>query len=135
MAKADLKTKKTEVSVLDFLQSLEDANQRTDCLALCEIMKEVTGHEPKMWGGSIIGFGDYQYSYESGRTGDWFQVGFSPRKGQLSLYLLHCVPVPEHYLSRLGKHKTGKSCLYIKSMKDIDLGVLKEMVAEAVKSL
>src|SRR5690242_18182119 len=108
---AENKTQKTTVGVSDFLKSIDDEKKRQDSMALVELMKQVSGKEPKMWGPSIIGFGDAHYKYESGREGDWFQVGFAPRKQNLALYLRGGLPTYESLLGRLGKHKTAKGCI------------------------
>jgi len=113
---ADLKTQPSSFSVEDFLNSVADVQQRADSFALVDIMREETGAEPVMWGGSIIGFGHYHYVYESGREGDWFLTGFSPRKGKISVYLMNGFSIVEELLGQLGPHKTGKSCLYIKRL-------------------
>ncbi len=128
-----LKTKKNESSVEAFLQAIPEAMKRQDSITIVEMMKEVTGREPKMWGESIIGFGDTHYRYESGREGDWFQVGFSPRKQNLTIYLSYGFESDRELMQRLGKHKTGKACLYINKLADIDMGVLRELVRRAVK--
>ena len=135
MAKAELKTQKNEASVEDFLNSISDETRRQDCFRLLELMKKATKAEPKMWGGSIVGLGDYSYKYESGREGEWFQMGFSPRKEALTLYLMSGLHLHTESLAKLGKHKIGKSCLYIKSLADVDVKVLKDMLAQTVKSL
>jgi hypothetical protein len=129
---SDLKTKPTDESVERFLEDLPDEKQRQDCLSILDLMREATNSEPKMWGSSIIGFGNSHYQYASGRAGDWFVAGFSPRKQNLALYLSGFDGKHE-LLSKLGKHKTGKSCLYIKRLEDIDLSVLREMVTQAVE--
>lgn len=135
MAKAELKTKKNEASVEDFLNAITDEARRKDCFTVLELMKKATKAEPKMWGGSIVGLGDYHYKYASGRESDWFQMGFSPRKDALTLYLLPGLEAHTDSLAKLGKHKTGKGCLYIKSLADIDLKVLKAMLTQTVKTL
>jgi hypothetical protein len=129
---SDLKTRPTGQSVERFLHSIAD-EQRRDCLTVLGLMREITGAEPKMWGGSIVGFGSYQYQYESGRAGDWFIAGFSPRKQNLTLYLMSGFEAYSDLLKKLGKHKTGKSCLYIKRLEDIDLAVLKELIKQSVQ--
>ncbi|MCG2785270.1 MAG: DUF1801 domain-containing protein [Anaerolineae bacterium] len=126
------KTQKTNASVIDFLNSIPDEKKRQDCLTVFEIMRQVTGLEPKMWGASIVGFGDVHYKYASGREGDWFKVGFSPRKQNLTLYIMDGFPRYQSLLADLGKHKTGVSCLYINKLADIDLDVLKEMIGQSV---
>ncbi len=128
---AELKTKKNDGSVEDFLNSVENDKRREDGFAILQMMKEQTGVEPKMWGGSIIGFGDYHYKYESGREGDWFRVGFSPRKQSMSLYIMAGFRRYEELMQQLGKYKTGKGCLYIKKLEDIDQEVLKKLISES----
>jgi hypothetical protein len=132
---AELKTKPTQVDVLDFLGKLSDDQRRNDCLVVLELMKAATGADPRMWGASIVGFGRYQYRYESGRTGEWPVIGFSPRKNDLTLYIMPGFDRYESLLARLGKHKTGKSCLYLKRLSDVDLVVLKELIEESVKAM
>lgn len=131
---AELKTKPTDESVNAFLASIPDENRRQDCYTIVELMKKVTGEEPKMWGEAIVGFGDQHYKYASGREGDWFVTGFSPRKQNLTLYLssYSLDTRQDDLLTRLGKHKTGKGCLYIKRLSDLDLAVLEELIAETV---
>lgn len=129
---SDLKTKPTDESVTAFLDSVEDKKKREDSYAVMELMCEVTGEEPKMWGDSIVGFGSYHYRYESGREGDWFLVGFAPRKRNLSLYIMSGFEEYDALLDELGKHKTGKSCLYINRMDDVDEDVLRRLVRQSV---
>lgn len=129
---SDLKTKPTEQNVQAFVESIEDEARRRDCIALVQLMHEVTGEPPKMWGESIVGFGSYRYKYESGREGDWFPVGFSPRKKNLTLYFMSGFEQDRALMSKLGKHKTGKACIYINRLADINLGVLRELVKQAV---
>ena len=128
---AELKTKVTKASVDQFLQGIKDENKREDCYQVLKIMKKVTKSEPKMWGPSIIGFGDHHYVYESGREGDWFVTGFSPRVQNLTLYLMG--GFDRELLKKLGKYKTGKGCLYINKLADVDLKVLNELIATSVK--
>lgn len=126
------KTKKNDGDVIAFLNGVEPEKKRQDAFAILELMEEVTGEKAVMWGASIIGFGSYSYKYETGREGDWMLVGFSPRKQNISLYIM---PGFEHYqslLDDLGKHKTGKSCLYIKKTEDIDMDVLRDLVKQSV---
>lgn len=130
---AELKTKVNDASVETFLAKLTDDQQRQDCHAIVELMKAATGCEPKMWGTNIIGFGHYHYVYESGREGDWFQAGFSPRKQNLTLYVMGGFPQHEALLQKLGKHKTGKACLYINRLKDIDRETLRKLIEQSVK--
>lgn len=128
---AEIKTKPTDTSVHEFIGSIADEKKRQDCLMLIEMMKKVTGKEPKMWGGSIIGFGDRRHkSPNTGREVDWFQIGFSPRKANLSLYLYVSLAQKEAELKKLGKHKTGKGCIYINRLSDIDLNVLEKFMKE-----
>lgn len=125
---ADLKTKPTDNNVPVFIDKIENDKKRADSQKILELMQEVTGEEPVMWGDSIIGFGSYHYKYASGREGDWFLTGFSPRKQNLTLYIMSGFERYDALLARLGKHTTGKSCLYIKKIEDIDLHVLRELV-------
>ena len=125
------KTQQTEASVDEFLGGVENDTRRADARALLEMMQRVTGAEPKMWGPSIIGFGRYHYRYDSGREDDWMRVGFSPRKSSISLYMMSKPADYAALLARLGKHKTGASCLYVNRLSDIDAGVLERMVAGA----
>lgn len=136
MAKsAELKTKVNNASVEGFLNSVKDEQTREDCFEILKIMKQVTKEEPKMWGTSIIGFGSYHYKGASGREGDWMLTGFSPRKQNLTLYLMHGFDEQKDLLKRLGKHKTSMGCLYIKKLDDVDKKVLKELVAGSVKRM
>jgi hypothetical protein len=129
---AELKTKKTTASVAEFLNGILDAGQRKDSKELAKLMASITGHKPKMWGDSIVGFGDLHYRSASGREGDWFKVGFSPRKQNLTLYLaLVDLAGYDALLSKLGKHSTGKSCLYVKKLEDVDQQVLEELIKTA----
>jgi hypothetical protein len=128
---AESKTQKTEESVEAFLNSVAHEKRRTDSFKVLELMKEVTGKEPKMWGSSIIGFGDYHYKYESGREGDWFLTGFSPRKQSLTLYIMAGFDEYDELMASLGKYKTGKSCLYINKLEDVDLPTLKQLVKKS----
>jgi Domain of unknown function (DU1801) len=127
---AELKTKINDASVEKFLNFVEDEKKRKFAFSILELMKKITKAEPKMWGTSIIGFGTYHYKYASGREGDWMQVGFSPRKQSITLYIMSGFSRYEELLSKLGKHKTRKSCLYIKKEEDIDMNVLKELVTQ-----
>jgi len=129
---AELKTKKNDASVEAFLNSVSDEKKRTDSFATLELMREVTGDEPAMWGTRIIGFGSYHYTYASGREGDWFLVGFSPRKRNLTLYIMAGFEQYDALLAQLGKYKTGKSCLYINRLEDVDIAVLRELVRQSV---
>ena len=130
---ADNKTIKTEASVEDYLNAVENDSKRADSFAILELMREVTGEEPAMWGPSIIGFGDYHYKYASGREGDFFLVGFAPRKRNLTLYIMGGFEGYDELLADLGKYKTGKSCLYINKLADVDLPTLRELIVQSVK--
>lgn len=130
-AMAEPKTKPTGASVADFLAGIEPERRRLDGLRLCEIMRDVTGQEPVMWGGSIVGFGLMRYKYATGREGDWMRVGFSPRKAALSLYGLRGGPDAADLLSRLGPHTTGAGCVYVKKLDDVDESVLRKLIALA----
>jgi hypothetical protein len=130
---AELKTQKNEADVIAYLNSIEHDKRREDCFVVLEIMKQVTGEEPKMWGSSIVGFGDYHYKYESGREGDWFLTGFAPRKNALTLYIMAGFDGYGELLSKLGKYKTGKACLYVNKIEDIDLEILRELVAKSAE--
>ena len=128
---AENKTVKTGASVEDFIAGVENKRRREDGIALLEMMREITGLEPEMWGPSIVGFGDLRYKYESGREGDMFLTGFSPRKRSLSLYVTSDFDKYEALLARLGKHRRGASCLYINKLADVDADVLRELVRRA----
>lgn len=132
---AELKTKPNDASVEKFLNAISDAKTRQDCFKILEMMKQITKAAPKMWGPSIVGFGSYHYKYESGREGDWFLTGFSPRKQNLTLYIMAGFSQYDDLLQKLGKHKTGKSCLYIKRLDDIHLPTLKKLIQQSVKHL
>lgn len=135
MAKnAEVKTKVNEASVEGFLNSVTDEQARKDCFEILKMMKQVTKEEPKMWGTSIVGFGSYHYKGASGREGDWFIMGFSPRKQNLTLYGLKGFTSHTELLEKLGKHKVGGGCLYINKLKDVDVKVLKELIKQAVKA-
>ncbi len=132
---AELKTKPTAKGVEKFLISIGDEDKREDSLRLLKLMTQVTRAKPRMWGDDIVGFGDYHYKYASGREGDWFLCGFSPRKQNLSVYTMCGFKPYAAQLKKLGKYKTGASCLYIKRLSDIDMSVLKELLADSVKRL
>jgi Domain of unknown function (DU1801) len=129
---AENKTKATEASVEAYLAGIEDEGRRRDCRALAKLMTKATKHPPKMWGPSIVGFGSYHYKYESGREGDSCLTGFSSRKGDISLYLVASFPGQEELLAKLGKHKMGKGCLYLRKLSDVDLKVLEKLIVGAV---
>ncbi len=130
--KAELKTKRTTSSVAKFLGAIEDDERRKDCLAVAKMMKKATRAEPAMWGPSIVGFGTLHLEYASGRELDWFPIGFSPRKNDLTLYLAIGYERHPALMKKLGKHKTGKSCLYLKRLADVDLDVLRQLIEKAV---
>jgi hypothetical protein len=127
------KTKLNQASVTKFLNSIDDANRREDSFAVLEIMQAITKQEAKMWGKAIVGFGTYHYVYASGREGNWMQVGFSPRKNALSLYIMSGFSNYSELMEKLGKYKTGKSCLYIKKLEDVDIKILKKLIRESTK--
>jgi len=127
---AELETQKNDRSVTDFLNSVKSEKKRKDGFDLLEMMKDATGETPKMWGSSIVGFGEYHYKYASGREGDWFKIGFSPRVQKISLYLMSGHQKHQEILGRLGKHKTSKGCLYINKLDDVDRKVLIELFVE-----
>jgi hypothetical protein len=129
---AEPKTKPTKQSVASFFKSL-DPQVRQDCLTIAKLMEEATGSKPKMWGSAIVGFGSQNYKYASGREGDWPVIGFSPRKQNLTLYIMSGFDEQAELLKKLGKHTTGGSCLYIKSLSDIDLSTLKKLIRASVK--
>lgn len=130
MAKnAELKTKKTETSFEDFINAVQDEQTRADCLEIAKMMEQATKAKGKMWGSSIVGFGEQHLVYKSGRELDWMKIGFSPRKQNITLY----VHLDEGLLKKLGKFTTGKGCLYIKKLADVDKKVLKEIISSSVK--
>lgn len=126
------KTQQTTASVTSFLQAITDEQQRKDCFEVMKLMEHITGEAPKMWGPSIIGFGNYRYKYESGREGDWFLTGFSPRKQNLTLYIMPGFDNYNTLMGKLGKYKTGKSCLYLKKLSDADPSVLRTLISQSV---
>ena len=132
---SDLKTKKNDASVEEFLNKVENERKREDSWRIVNLMSEVTGEEPAMWGDSIVGFGEYSYRYASGREGEWMLVGFSPRKQNLTLYIMSGFDEYEELLAKIGKHKTGKSCLYINKLDDVDVDVLKKLINKSVEHM
>jgi hypothetical protein len=129
----EIRTKQTAASVEDFINAVEDEQKRKDSFVILEMLKKATGEKPKMWGSSMIGFGNVRYkSPATGREVDWMQIGFSPRKANLSLHLMN-IKKHETALKKLGKHKTGAGCLYINKLEDIDMKVLKEIITAAIK--
>lgn len=134
MAGAANKTRPTGASVAAFVNAVENDTRRRDAKALLAMMKKITGEKAKMWGPSIIGFGEYHYKYESGREGDMLNVGFSPRKANMALYVMGSIADDDPLRDRLGKYKTGKSCLYINKLEDVDLKVLEKLIAKSYKA-
>jgi hypothetical protein len=132
---AQLETARTDASVDDFIDGIDDGGRREECRTVLRLMKRVTGRDPAMWGATIVGFGSYHFTYDSGREGDWFLTGFSPRKRSLTLYVMAGFDRWKSLMARLGKHTTGKSCLYIKRLSDIDLDVLEELVSASVEHM
>jgi hypothetical protein len=132
---AELKTRKNKASVTRFLNGIADEQRRRDCKTVLKLMKEATGAKPAMWGDSIVGFGSYHYKYASGREGDWFLAGFSPRKHNLTLYIMSGFSGSADLMEKLGKHKTGKSCLYINQLDDLHRPTLKKLVKSSVDFL
>jgi hypothetical protein len=131
----ELKTKKNDQSVDNFLSEVQDERKREDSFQILEMLKEITHEEPKMWGNSIVGFGDYQYRYKSGREGEWFLIGFSPRKQNLTLYIMPGFARYDDLLNDLGKYTTGKSCLYIKKLSEVNMDILKQLAIESVSHM
>lgn len=132
---AELKTKATKASVAAFLRTVDDERKRNDAREVMALMKDVTGKRPKMWGPSIVGFGSYHYRYGSGREGDWPVTGFSPRKQYLTIYIMPGFSRYAPLMKKLGKYKTGKSCLYLKNLDDVDRKVLRRLVARSVTDM
>ena len=132
---AELKTKLNKASVTKFLNGIKDETKRKDAFTISKIMQKVTKEKPKMWGSSIVGFGSYHYKGASGREGDWPLTGFSPRAQNLTLYIMPGFERYEALLKKLGKHKLGKSCLYINSLEDVDTSVLAKLIAQGVKEM
>lgn len=131
MAKTELKTKRTDASVEDFLNSVDNPERRADGFRVLEMYKRITGEQPKMWGPAIIGFGDHKYKYPDGREMDWMAAAFSPRKQNLTLYVICSSPNQPALLKRLGKHTTSVSCLYIKRLSDVDEKVLESVIKDS----
>ncbi len=132
---AELKTKPNDASVIDFLDTIEDETKRDDSYEIMNMMQEVTGDQPKMWGGAIIGYGTYHYKYASGREGDWMKIGFSPRKQNISIYLMAGVEQHPELLEKVGKYKNGKSCFYIKKLDDVDRNILRQLMVASLKRI
>ena len=135
MAKNDNKTQPTSVDVTTYINSIEDDSKRSDCLQLLELMKDVTGLEPQMWGKEMVGLGSYHYVGKSGREGDWFKTGFAPRKNNLSIYFIAGFANRGPILEKLGKHKLGKGCLYVKNLESINQEALKELISANVQEM
>ena len=130
---AELKTKLNDASVADFLNAIKDEQVRQDCWTITEIMQKATKAEPKMWGSSIVGFGNSRYKYASGRENDWMQVAFSPRKQNITLYLSSSFEGRDEMLTQLGKHSCGKGCVYIKRLSEVHLPTLRKLITASVK--
>lgn len=132
---AELKTKPTKARVGDFLNAIEDSQRRADCKSIARMMREATGKRAKMWGTSMVGYGLYRYKYASGRRGEWFECGFSPRARDITLYIMPGFKKHALLMKKLGKHKTGKSCLYVKQLADVDTDVLQQLINESVAEM
>lgn len=134
MAKVELKTKETGASVSEFINSIENSQQKEDSKAIDKLMQELTGDMPKMWGASIVGYGSETLKYESGRELDWFKIGFSPRKQTMTLYVIKAEEDKySDLLSKLGKHTVSKGCLYFKKLSDIDENVLRQLIIRSLE--
>jgi hypothetical protein len=134
MAKAELKTKETTASVETFIAK-QPADIAADCRTIMDLMRKATGEDPKLWGASIVGYGRYAYTYDTGREGEWMITGFSPRKANLTLYIMMGFEEEAALMEKLGKHTTGKSCLYIKKLSDVDLRVLESLIVKGVRAM
>lgn len=132
---AELKTKPSKRSVREFLQTIDDMQRRQDCGVVAALMREATGKRATLWGEDIVGFGRYDYMYASGEPASWFLTGFSPRKRELTIYIMPGFSKYGKFLKRLGKHRTGKSCLYLKRLSDVDIGVLGELIEKSVHDM
>lgn len=132
---AELKTRQTKASVEKFLNQIPDETKRDDCFQIARIMQEITGKEPKMWGPSIVGFGSYYYKYASGHEGEWPIAAFSPRKQDLTIYFMPGFQEQTELMQQLGKHRSSKSCLYIKRLSDIHVPTLKKLIRHSVKTM
>lgn len=133
MAKYEIKTKKTEVDPNEFINTIEDKQKAEDCKEIMKMMEKASGHQPKMWGAAIIGYGSYRYVGKSGASGDWPIIAVAPRKQNISIMMMNGYKGVEDLLAKLGKHKTGVGCLYIKRLGDIDKKILNEMIVNSVK--
>lgn len=132
---AQNKTAPTGASVGDYIERIDDPQRKKDCISILDLMKKITGEEPKMWGPSIVGFGSYHYKYESGREGDMILTGFSNRKQNITIYIMSGFKKYDDLLAKVGKFKTGKSCFYIKRLSDIDVEILKKMIKLSVEEV
>lgn len=132
---SDLKTQPNNANVEQFIEAIADDRRHADCLTLLPIMARITQKAPQMWGDSIVGYGRYHYQYKSGRAGDWFVTGFSPRKREMTIYIMPGFQNYSALLDQLGKHKLGQSCLYIKRLSDIDIGVLEALIATSIQDM
>ena len=132
---AELKTKKTSASVAEYLNAIADKQKRADCKAVARMMRDATGKRARMWGGSLVGYGSYDYKYASGREGTWFICGFSPRAQNITIYIMPGFSGFKKLMNKLGKYKTGKSCLYIKKLEDVDQNTLEELIAGSAKEM
>ena len=132
---AELKTKKTSASVTTYLNAISDKRKRADCKAIAKMMRDATGNRAAMWGGSIVGYGSYDYKYASGHEGSWAICGFSPRAKNITVYIMPGFSKFEKLMKKLGNYKTGKSCLYIKKLEDVDQKVLKDLITGSVKEM
>ena len=132
---AELKTKQTELSVENYINAIADQQRQADCRIIIDMMKRITGDEPKMWGDSIVGFGNTHLKYESGRELEWFKTGFSNRKDAITLYSMYGFITQPELMQKLGKVKTGKGCLYIKKISDIDLNILEQMLVNYLQKM
>ena len=132
---AALKTRETKASVAAFIRQIDEDNMRKSCRELNALMKKITGKQPKMWGKAMVGFGNYHYKYASGREGDWFVTGFSPRKRNLTVYIMPGLDRYQTLMKHLGKYRTGRSCLYIRKPEDIDWKILADLIAKSVRDM
>ena len=132
---AELKTKQNQASVADFLKQIDDRQKRADCKAIGKMMRDATGKRARMWGASIVGFDKYDYQYESGRSGTFMQTGFSPRAKNITVYIMPGFDGFASLMKKLGKYKTGKSCLYINRLEDVDQKVLARLIRDSVREM
>ena len=132
---AELKTKPTGASVEKFINQVADETRREDCFTVARMMEEITGHKPRMWGESIVGFGSYHYKYASGQEGDWPLAAFAPRKNELTVYIMPGFEQYKDLMAQLGKYRNARSCLYIKRLSDVHVPTLKKLIRESVKTM